>query len=324
MAFSTISSTGIEPNNGAIAALQNHSCGQVTAMTEKPTYAKLEKRIKELEHIEHKFKKVKEALQKSQSRYRAVVEDMPGLICSFLPGGEITFVNRAYCEYFGETFEGLVGTNFLSLIPESDRKAVMDNISSLNIASPTQSHEHTVIAPSGDIRWQRWTNRALFDDQGETVGYQSIGIDITERKQAEEALRQERNRAQQLLDIAGVMFVAIDAKGEVTLVNQKGSTVLGYDQKEIIGKNWFDNFLPVEIKDPTKTIFNKLMAGEIKAIEYYENPVLTKSGEERIIAWHNTILKDDEGHISGTLSSGEDITERKQAEKALRISLLCC
>ena len=289
-------------------------------MTEKQTYAELEKRIQELEHVEYKFKRAEEAIQASENRYRAVVEDMPGLICSFLPGGEITFVNKAYCEYFGETFEDLVGTNFLSLIPESEQKAVMDNISALEVESPTQSHEHTVVAPNGDIRWQSWTNRALFDNQEKTVGYQSIGMDITERKQVEEALRQERNRAQKLLDIAGVMFVAIDANGQVALVNQKGSAVLGYAQNEIIGKNWFDNFLPVIIKDQTKTVFNRLMAGEIAQIEYYENPVLTKIGQERIIAWHNTILKDDDGSISGTLSSGEDITERKRTEVALRES----
>jgi PAS domain S-box-containing protein len=143
-------------------------------------------------------------------------------------------------------------------------------------------------------------------------------MDITERKQVEEALRQERDRAQKLLDIAGVMFVALDASGEVTLVNQKGRAVLGHEQKEIIGKNWFDNFLPDSMKDPTKTVFNRLMAGEIGPIEYYENAVVTKFGEERIIAWHNTILTDDEGNIVGTLSTGEDITNQKRAEVALQ------
>jgi two-component system cell cycle sensor histidine kinase/response regulator CckA len=143
-------------------------------------------------------------------------------------------------------------------------------------------------------------------------------MDITERKQVEEALRQERDRAQKLLDIAGVMFVALDASGEVTLVNQKGRAVLGHEQKEIIGKNWFDNFLPDSMKDPTKTVFNRLMAGEIGPIEYYENAVVTKFGEERIIAWHNTILTSDEGNIVGTLSSGEDITNQKRAEVALQ------
>ena len=128
-------------------------------MTEKLTYEQLEKKIQELEQFKHKFIGTEEALQESEGRYRAVVEDMPGLICSFLPGGEITVVNKAYCEYFGETFEQLVGTNFLSLVPESEQIAVMDNISALTVESSTQSHEHTVIAPNGDIRWQRWTNR---------------------------------------------------------------------------------------------------------------------------------------------------------------------
>ena len=90
-------------------------------------------------------------------------------------------------------------------------------------------------------------------------------MDITDRKQVEHALRQERNWAQKLLDIAGVMFVAIDANGEVTLVNQKGRAVLGYEQNDIIGKNWFDSFLPDRIKDQTKTVF-KMMS---KAKERY-------------------------------------------------------
>jgi len=86
-------------------------------MTEKPTYEELEKRIQKLENVEYKFKRAEEALRETEGRYRAVLEDMPGLICSYLPSGEITFVNNAYCNYFGKTFEELVGTNFLSLIP---------------------------------------------------------------------------------------------------------------------------------------------------------------------------------------------------------------
>ena len=165
-------------------------------MTEKPTYEELKKRIQELEHLEYKLNKAEEALEESEGRYRAVVDDMPGLICSFLPSGEIIYVNKSYCEHFNKTLEELVGTNFLSLIPDSEQKAVMENISALTVESPTQSHEHPVIAPNGDIRWQRWTNRALFDDQGNTIGYQSIGIDITDRKQAENALHKTHHELQ--------------------------------------------------------------------------------------------------------------------------------
>jgi PAS domain S-box-containing protein len=138
-----------------------------------------------------------------------------------------------------------------------------------------------------------------------------------QRVRMEEAVREERDRAKKYLDIAGVIFAVIDADGKITLINKKGSEILGYREEEIIGKNWVDNFIPERIKDEVKAVFVRLMAGEIEPYEYFENTVLTKSGEERIIAWHNTILKDESGNIIGTLSSGEDITERNLAEAEL-------
>jgi diguanylate cyclase (GGDEF)-like protein/PAS domain S-box-containing protein len=134
-----------------------------------------------------------------------------------------------------------------------------------------------------------------------------------------EAMREKVN-AQRYLDIAGVIFVVINTKQKVTLINKKGGEVLGYTEKEILGKNWFDNFIPQSKRDEVRAIFNNLMAGVIEPYEYSENPVLTKSGEERIIAWHNTVIKDASGAITETLSSGEDITDRKQAEEALQVS----
>lgn len=130
-------------------------------------------------------KLAEDALIKSEERYRGVVEDTPVLICSFLPHGEIIFVNKAYCDYFQKSSEALLGSNFLDLIPNRDRETVKSHIEALTPDSPTQSHEHQVISKSGKTRWQRWTNRALFSPQGETTSYQSIGQDITERKLAE-------------------------------------------------------------------------------------------------------------------------------------------
>ncbi len=133
------------------------------------------------------------------------------------------------------------------------------------------------------------------------------------KKQAESLLH-ERDMAQKYLDVAGVMIVALNSDQSVALINRKGCEILGYNEEEIIGKNWFDNFLPDKIRDEVKAIFISLMAGNIKPDEYFENPVLTKNGEERIIAWHNTVLEDDMNNIIGTLGSGEDITKRRLAE----------
>ena len=129
------------------------------------------------------------ALQESEERYRGVVEDMPILLCCYLPGGELTFVNQAYADYFGQSVQALVGSNFLNLIPEDDRAVVLGNIQNLTIDAATDTHEHLVLRPGGELRWQRWTNRALFDAQGHVKAYQAIGEDVTQLKRSEEQLK---------------------------------------------------------------------------------------------------------------------------------------
>ena len=144
--------------------------------------------------------------------------------------------------------------------------------------------------------------------------------EITERKRAEEALRAEREKAQKYLDIAGVMMLALDPDGMVTLINQKGCEILGYPAAEIIGKDWIKTFLPETVKEAAGGVFQQLILDKPQPAGYYENTVLTKNGEERLIAWHNTQVRDSQGTIISTLSSGEDITERKLAEAQLRVS----
>lgn len=117
------------------------------------------------------------------------------------------------------------------------------------------------------------------------------------------------------LDIAGVIFVALNVDGEVSLINKKGCEILGYDENEILGKNWFDNFLPKKNRQKVKDVFQQLMKGEIERAEHYDNPILNKNGAERMISWNNTVLKNEKGAIGGTFSSGEDITYRRQAEE---------
>jgi PAS domain S-box-containing protein len=161
------------------------------------------------------------------------------------------------------------------------------------------------------------TTSPLRTRDGEIIGIIENFRDLTKHKGLWAKLRQERNRAQQYLNVAAVIIAAINDQGIVTLINKKGCDVLGYKEEEIVGQNWFDLCLPERIKKEVKGIFEKLMAGKNGLVEYYENPILTKSGEERIVAWHNNILKDEKENIIGSLSSGEDITKRKQTEADL-------
>jgi PAS domain S-box-containing protein len=144
--------------------------------------------------------------------------------------------------------------------------------------------------------------------------------DITERKLSQEALLREKNRAKQLLDIAGAIILTINTEHKVTLINAKGCQILGYPAEEILGKDWFENFIPDRVRADIINIFRQLISGNTEPFEYVENSVLTRGGEERIIAWHNTLVKDEQGKTIGTLSSGEDITERREMERSLRES----
>ena len=132
---------------------------------------------------------------------------------------------------------------------------------------------------------------------------------------AEVRLQNEKERLQRYLDFAGEIIVVLDKKGVVLSINKKGSEILGYKQNEVIGKNWFDNFIPKRLRSEVKEVFSKTITGSFGNSEYYENPVLIKNKGERIIRWHNAYLKDDGGVIS--LSTGQDITERKLTEQRL-------
>ncbi len=146
---------------------------------------------------------------------------------------------------------------------------------------------------------------------------EEIAISHESLKKQAETLRRERDKAQNYLDIAGTIIVTLNSRGEITMMNRKGCAVLGCGEVEIIGKDWFVNFIPERTRNEEKAVFDKIMAGEIGLIEHYENAVIKKDGDEKLIAWHNTVLKNESGKIVGLLGSGEDVTEHKQLEKSL-------
>ena len=147
--------------------------------------------------------------------------------------------------------------------------------------------------------------------------FRKIRIAVWQRKQAQKIFAQSEQKAKQYLDIAGVIILALDLDGNITLINERGLKVLGYQREELLGKNWFSTCLPDRVQKHILDVYRQLMEGEKKSSEYYENLILRKDGEERIISWHNAVSRNSSGEITGTLSSGEDITIRKQVKKEL-------
>ena len=129
------------------------------------------------------------ALKKSEERYHNVIEDQNEFICRFLPDGTHIFVNDAYCRYFDRKREDILGHRFRPVLHPEDREMVGRHIASITPEHPVIDIDQRIVMPDGSLRWQRWSDRAIFDPDGRVVEYQSVGRDITEQKVAEEALQ---------------------------------------------------------------------------------------------------------------------------------------
>ena len=145
----------------------------------------------------------------------------------------------------------------------------------------------------------------------------AVGRDLRNRRKAEREIHKKEQLAQQYLDIASVLFVALNATGHIILINKKGCEILGASESEILGHNWFEEFLWAEDRAEIEKVYQQVMGGEGDLVEYYVNPVRTKLGETRLIEWHNAAVYNETGEIVGLFSSGLDITEKRQVEEKL-------
>jgi len=174
---------------------------------------------------------------------------------------------------------------------------------------------------NGEYFWVEIRSTPVTYD-GKFMYYMSSWVDITDRKQIEDALRREKERAERYLNVAGVMLATVNVDEEITLMNKKGCEILGYEAGELTSSNWFTTLVPERIRAEMKSVFRKLIAGENGPVIYYENPLLTRDGEERLIAFNNSVVKDTDGRVIGVLISGEDVTELRKTQEQLQHSRL--
>jgi len=142
-----------------------------------------------------------------------------------------------------------------------------------------------------------------------------LGRELRVREKIDDRLQREKERAQMYLDVAGVIIAVIGSDERVQLVNRRGAEILGLSEEEIAGRNWFDSFIPERLRPRERSLFRDLLAGRTDPALTREAVVLSSSGEERIIAWHHTVIRGENGEINATLNSGEDITAQKTAEE---------
>ena len=197
----------------------------------------------------------------------------------------------------------------------ASRQRVLDCLKGV---TPSYRAEGRICWPDGSVRWVEIFSRARYGPDGRALQLVGFIRDVTERRRARLAVVQERDRANNYLRLMESILVALDENGHVTLLNRKGHQTLGYREGELIGRNWYEVCAPPHTRDSRHHLFREMMAGRQEIFEYHESKIVTKAGEPRVIAWRSAEILDDDGHRIGTLSAGEDVTERRRAEQALR------
>lgn len=159
-----------------------------------------------------KLQKALDALQLSEARYRDIVETQTDLVSRYLPDTTLTFVNDAYCRFFGKTRAELIGSSLLKQIPESFHRAACDYIESLLANPRTEVIEHEVLLPDGSVGWQQWVDHVIVGPDGRVKELQGIGRDITQRRRAEELLKRSEEALREshghIADLAGRLLAA--------------------------------------------------------------------------------------------------------------------
>jgi PAS domain S-box-containing protein/putative nucleotidyltransferase with HDIG domain len=192
-------------------------------------------------------------------------------------------------------------------------------IAKTNLDKALKGERITEEAFSGDDALARSyftvTHDPIVEEGRGIVGVAIRALDITERRRLELEVARERDMAQKYLDVASVIVVVLTKSGNVKMINRYGANLLGYSVEEIVGKNWFNNFIPASGQKTVKQVFRKIMQGKMKGVDKYDNEIMTKDGSSRTVSWNNINITGDDGKIIETMSSGMDITDRKRADE---------
>lgn len=250
-------------------------------------------------------------------KYRDLVEEAPEMIHELDAEGRLVSVNKTERRILGRPADDLLGLHVAELVPAEDREALGRHLR--QALEKGSAHFETRLTPRGaePIDVEFLTSRAQETATGSTR-LRCYVRDVSERRRFARALREEHEKASKYLEVAAVLMVVLNTDGTVRLINRKGCEILGRREEEIIGRNWFDAFLPEDRRSELRRLFEQAVAsGGPDLPVQWENPVLTAGGEERDVEWYNTVLTDEHGRVTAVISSGQDVTERKRLTREL-------
>lgn len=261
-------------------------------------------------------KKAEEDLRASEERLRAIFDSVPDPVYLKDSEGRYTHVNSAFERYFRTTAKAVLGKTR----EEAFKHGRFEEVRTLErqALSGVPVRRELQLALTGEERDVEIIKIPILDNQKRTTGICVTARDVTERKRTEAALRRAHSRAQRLLEVAGVMIIALAPDGTIALINRKGCEILGCEQEDVLGTNWLHSFVQDSDQPWVGQLLRRLMDREIDETGSFELLMRTHTGGELIISWNSTLVSEPDGTLLGIISSGEDVTARRRAEETLR------
>ncbi|MBI5577853.1 MAG: PAS domain S-box protein [Deltaproteobacteria bacterium] len=258
------------------------------------------------------LKQTENALKVSVEKYRLLIENQTDLVVKVDPHGNFLFVSPSYCEAFGKSEQELLGKGFLPLVHEEDRVATAEAMKALYHPPYVCYVEQRAMTRSG-WRWLGWADKALLDENGKVAAIIGVGRDITERKYAEEALRESEARFRTAFENTAVGMVLIGLDGVTIEANTAMAQMLGYTIQELVGKTVRDVMHPADF-DAHRHLFKNLLDRTVQFGDS-ERRLICKNGVViNTQAW-STIQRDEHGKPLYLVSMVRDVTEQIRAQK---------
>jgi len=299
---------------GAVETLQDVTSIRKKEEEVRAAYEQMEAAFEQAKTSEAALNIQNKMLEASEQRYRNVVEDQTEFISRFLPDGTHVFVNEAYCRYFNKTRDEIIGKKFVPRIPAEDQRMVREHFASLTKEHPIAVITHRILLNDGQTRWQRWSDRAIFDENGALTEYQSVGRDITEEKRSEEALRESEASLASIFRAAPV-GIGIVSDRVLIRVNDRIGEMTGYSGDELTGKNARILYPTDEDSEYVGTVKYSMI--QERGTGTVETRWMRKDGTIRDILLSSTPL-DPSNIRAGVMFTALDITDRKNNETRLR------
>ena len=264
-------------------------------------------------------KRADDALRQSKNLLQLVVENVPSRI--FWKDRDLRYLgcNTLFAKDAGHARpDELSGKTDFDMgwkdqaeLYRGDDRAVMAS------GAPKPDIEEPQTTPEGKTIWLRTSKVPLRDNDHRIIGVLGLYDDITAHKQVVQDLRESERRFSELLRNIELISTMLDREARITYCNEYLLRLTGWRHEEVIGRNWFEVFVPPEINDLKDTLFSALLDNQPEAW-HHENEILTRSGERRLIRWNNSVLRSGAGAVIGTASIGEDITEQARAEVRIK------